>query len=90
MTHRSDHEQPDKDGLQDSTIHEETIDGWKAKTQGHGHQCFFIAESPDFTDGNDAKSQLGDGPIYIKKSTELCSYNRRQKLVESETSLEVS
>ena len=90
------------DTLHDSTIHEDTIDAWKVQIGGavacngaaSGPDMMGnFAESPDITDENatvgEHNSQIGDGPIYIKKSTDYhATTGRRIKYMGSQSSLE--
>jgi len=87
------------DTLHDSTIHEDTIDAWKLQVSNNGGQngagtevdlgAHNYAESPDMTDenatvGGEQNSQIGDGPIYIKKSTDYhATTGRRIKYMGS-------
>jgi len=84
--------------LHDSTIHEDTIDAWKlqfaSNTEVNPPSGTIVeSQSPDLTDEivttGDKNSQIGDGPIYIKKSTDYhATTTRRIKYVGSQSSLE--
>ena len=81
--------------MHDSTIHEDTIDAWKvsAGRAKNTEMVAQMADSPELTDENTAgernSSQIGDGPIYIKKSTDYhATTGRRPKYMGSQSSLE--
>ena len=86
----------------DSDLHEDTIDAWKIQKTVDRNGKNYIGtqnasqnerETPELTDENgthcDRQSQIGDGPIYIKKSTDCHNTaNRRLKLMGSQSSLD--
>ena len=58
------------EGQPDSTLHEDTIEGWKQRARGGSR----LAGTPELTDDATVGGQegrIGDGPIFIKKSTEF-------------------
>lgn len=86
----------------DSDLHEDTIDAWKIQSTAERKGKNYIGtqnasqnerETPELTDENgtyiDRHSQIGDGPIFIKKSTDCHNTaNRRLKLMGSQSSLD--
>ena len=68
-------------------MHEDTIAGWKVLRTKTGPGSRLMGSPDDLTDDQvtivGKKSQIGDGPIYIKKSTDFHTSNRRIKHIES-------
>ena len=74
------------EGQPGSTLHEDTIEGWKQRARGGSR----LAGTPELTDDATVGGQegrIGDGPIFIKKSTEFHTSSRRIKHLGSRSSL---
>ena len=85
----------------ESDLHEDTIDAWKVQNTSERKTGFGsrpasrikAVESPDYTEEvatqDNRRSQIGDGAIFIKKSTDYHqTANRRIKLMGSQSSFE--
>ena len=70
------------DARQGSTLHEDTIESWKVQRHGHREGSINMTETPELTDDQvtiiDRKDNIGEGPIFIKKSTDFNTSNRRR------------
>ena len=86
MTLKSDY--ADGMNINDSTLHEDTIAAWKMVQRNATRPGSRLMGTPHLTEDQvtvmgGKRSQIGDGPIFIKKSTDFHTSNRRIKHIES-------
>ena len=71
--------------LQESTLHEETLEGWKIQKRfentSQEYNSGRMVDTPELTDDQITVQKrnshmIGDGPIFIKKSTDFTSAGR--------------